>query len=454
MAGCVSALLMLALSASAQAEGAGGAPWWNRDWPCRVRVQLPSLVAAEAVSVWVDFAAVLKELELPADQLDANSIRVVEADGQGDGMKQIPSLFEERLGKTAGWGWVTWRRGKGRRYDIYLDTVGHGSKAPPKQELPKLLLANSVNIVPNPGFEEAWAYYQNRLPTNWRFSARDAATKTMKGDLDFLSLGYALSEERVRSGRKSMKFSLGAASGKWDVIYFKNPIPAARIPPLQGRRIHARVFAWLESGSGIPPLLIQDSGEKGWIKNITACPAEKTGEWFPIVTTGVIDENTVRLQLTVKGPILNDALLFYLDDFNVQAEVSDLLDVSLDKAEYFLSDEKAHVALKLNVDRECLLPVPATAQTLNGATGEVNMGFRGVPGESLLENRTFRLAVVENGRHVATREAPACKESSVALDIANLKAGNYTVLVELPDEDGKPLLCVSKPFSRLAGPFD
>ena len=451
----VSATLMLGLLMAAQAGGEDSAAWWNRDWRHRLRVQLPPPVTTEAVTVWVDFAEVLKDLKLAADQLDTNSVRVLEVDEQGKVKQESPSLFEERIGKTAGWGWITWLRGEGNRYQIYFDVDGNGPKEPPKQDLPKRLSANAVNLVPNPGFEEADAYYKGRLPANWRFSARDAVTKKYRGDLDFVSIGYTWSEEHVRSGRKSLKLSLGKAMGKWDEIYFKNPMPPARVPALRGRRIHACAFAYLGSGSGIIPFSVQDSGEKGWIKNITAQPMEgKKGKWFPIETTGVLDEKSVRLQIMSSESIPNRDLLYYLDDFNVQAAVSDLVIVSLDKAAYSLGDEKAHVTVKLNVGRESLLPAPATVETLNELAGELKVEFKVVPDESLLRSWKVRLSITAKGRRITTRELPAQKASAVALPIANLKAGQYTLIAELLGDGGKPLLSVTKPFRRIAGPFD
>ena len=452
---CGWAVMVLGLFAAVQAKGEGDAAWWNRDWRYRVCVQLPPLVKTEAVTAWVDFAGVLKDRGLAADKLDVNSLRVLEVDARGNDKKEVPSLFEERIGKTAGWGWVTWLKGKGSRYEIYFDVRGSRPKAPPKQKLPKRLLDNSVNLVPNPSFEETWAYYKHRLPTKWRFSARDAATKKYRGGLEFVSIGYSLSEERVRTGRRSLKLALGKAMGKWDRIYFKNPLPPARVPALRGRRLHACVYAYLESGSGILPFMVQDSGKKRWIKNITARPMEgKKGKWFPIETTGVIDENSVRMQITCSKSIPNRELLYYLDDFNVQAEVSDLFAVSLDKATYFLGDQKAHVTVKLNVGCESLVPAPATAEMLNGTSREVKVGLKAIPGEAMLKSWQVRLSIVDKGRRTATRDVPAQKESSVALPIGKLKAGKYTLVTELLDGRGKALASVVKPFSRIGGPFD
>jgi len=432
------------------------APWWNRDWRYRVRVQVPPIVTTDAVTVWVNFADVLKDLGPAADQLDTNSLRVLEVDEQGNGKKEIPFLFEERIGKMAGWGWLTWPGSDSRLYEIYFDSKAHGPKEAPRLQIPRSLAAQCVNLVPNPSFEEPNPG-EKRLPADWTFEGQDLATGKWRSDLDFLSQAYAWSQKEARSGRKSMKFSLGKAVGKWKDQVVSTLIPAARVPPLQGRRIHARVFAYLESGSGIVPIFIQNQGEKGYIKDITARPlAEEEGKWVPVVATGVIDEKTLQLQVRFSQSVakIDKELVYYLDDFNVQAEMSDPIIVSLDKATYFLSDEKAYLTLRLNLGRESLLEAPATAETLNGPATEVKVEFKATPDESLLKNAKVRLAIAEKGRRVATQELPAQKESAVALPIASLKAGNYTLIAELLDDGGKPLLSVSKPFRRIAGPFD
>ena len=168
----------------------------------------------------------------------------------------------------------------------------------------------------------------------------------------------------------------------------------------------------------------------------------------------MLDENAVRLHIMCAADIPNRDLHYYLDDFNVQAAVADLFTVSLDKRDYYLNDENIHVTLKARVGCESMLPSTATTDILDGTSGKTRMGFKVTLGEPLLKRWTMRLAILDQGRSVATRELPAQAQAVVALNAAGLPAGDYRLDAELVDDAGRTRLSVATPFKRVAGPFD
>ena len=444
----------------AHAAAAESGPWWNPKWQHRLAVALPSSMEGEAATVYVDFAALLKELE-PGSKPDLGSIRVVETAAQkGRPPREIPCLVEERIGRNAGWAWITWLRNGGRRYQIYFNALKDAAGLPqpraaePHGHVPPELAAHSVNIVPNPGFEEA-RLDDKRLPAEWGLAGQDLATKKWSSDYDFISLVYTWSEEQVHSGRKSLKLDLAKAMGKWFDQGVGLYVPDSRVLPLRGRIINLRVFAYLEDGSGIVRIRLNNWG-KTWLKEIRLPPAaERKGEWLAIAGSGTVHEEATRLQMASSDLLsrLDKDLVYYLDDFNVQAEGEELIHVALDKQSYYLSDRKADVLVRPAIGRESVVCLSATAQKRQLPSRPFTVQLKVTASEAMLAGKKIRLTIESKEQTLVAQEVQADTETRVALDISRLGAGSYALVARIVDCDAMPE-AVMKPLVRIAGPFD
>ena len=455
-------------------------PWWNPEWQYRLVVDLPSSMEGEAATVYVDLAALLKELD-PGSEPDLGSIRVVETAAQeGRPQRDLPCLVEERIGKNAGWAWITWLRGSGRRYQIYFSALKDGTALPqpraaaPHGHVPPDLAMHSVNIVPNAGFEEA-SPDENRLPATWELSGHDLAANEWRSDYDSVSPICAWSEERAHSGKKSLKLDLAKAMRKWFdqkvsvhdwgarppgwPEYFpcrvSVHVPESRLLPLRGRMVNLRAFFCLDEGSGSVYFRL-NWGEEGRLQKSSNSPlAERKGEWLPLTHSGAVHEEATSLQVFFSNlPSGRDkGLAFYLDDLDVQAEGEDLIHLSLDKQSYSLSDRTADVLVRPAIGRESVVSLRATTQKRTGAARPFMAQLKVTASEAMLAGKKIRLTVESKEQTLVAQEVPADAETEVALDISRLGAGSYSLAARIVDCDILPE-GVMKPLVRKAGPFD
>lgn len=444
---CVLALLLPGAGAVAQVG-----VWWNKDWNYCLDFGLPmEEIKSEAITLYVDFTHIMHEADSQGE-LDRNSIRVLQVDDFGNDQNTIaPCLFEERIGVQPEWGYVTWLKGKESHHQIYFDTAKHGPKPPPQYETSPGLLKHCINLVRNPGFEHDKD--GDGLPDLWTFAGHDIkARKWVRGRAT--SWVFSLCDKPVHSGKRSIRFALGKALENWKDFSVGHSIgtDAAR---LRGTRLNFRGYVYIASGAGVPRVRIRQFGKDGWITEDSPKPSEEiTGKWLEMGSSRILSERATSFNIQLSERLTDGNADFYFDDFYLQPEYPDVVDLSLDKKEYYLSDAKAFLKADFNLDREVLMPMRATLKGHDMEPRLVTLFLKTRLTKDHIRGRKLRLVVEKQGKPILSSDFAVKRDMKIPLSIGKLKEGSYTLRASVVDDIGQILFSTTKSFSRIKGPFD
>ena len=198
----LAALLTLMLIASATAAEKAAA-WWNHAFAFRASATVNTLFQKRRdalVKVKVDFAGLMKKAGA-AGEFDPSSIRVVAADTG----EVVDSQFISQDGVAGRLCWILSGKSPAlaeRTFHIYFDIAAHGPRPKPKPvKIPGTNVG--VNLVKNPGFEEADPK-DPRAAAGWEL-ARGASDSVCRTDEQAHSGKYSLKlvttpKQRVRTG--------------------------------------------------------------------------------------------------------------------------------------------------------------------------------------------------------------------------------------------------------------
>lgn len=443
----------LVWSGQADAEQ-GSAAWWNPVWAYRLSFEVPpALAKAEAITIYVDFARQLKESGV-TEKFDRTSPRVVAGETGGKPAAEVPSIFEERLGDGAGWGYLTWLMSESTRVYIYFDALKAGAaKQPAQYDLPEKLRDGAVNRIRNPGFEGGVG--NEGQPARWSFAGEDQERKWHR-EASYIAPVFSLSEERAHSGKCSTKWALGKVAGVWQ-DYSCNTSPRCDdVSELLDSRLILRAYAWLVSGSTLPVPIVRWWGKDGYLGQLTARAVETApGKWVLIEGGGMVPNRATSFDVQMSTRPSDRDSVFFLDDFCLQCVYPDGISFAPDKPQYFVSDQKAVVTVRFNIGRACLIPVRAEFETAAGGDPKrVAVGMKCTVVESDLQGKTLTVTVASTGKVVVSQQAPAAKESKIVLNIGKLPAGAYLLALRVSDEKGETVFSGEKSISRVKGPFD
>jgi len=419
--------------------------WWNQKWRYRLSVDFPAGIDDKAVTVFMNFTELAEAAGIKGE-FDLNSPRVIETAADNQPGREIPHIFEERLGENGGWGYVSWLKNPNCRYQFYFDTKRNGIKPAPQYNVLAELAARSINFVPNPGFETGNT--NNSLPDKWNCAAYFQSDGKIHYGITEI---YSLVDNPVRTGRKSLKWHLPSEFGRThnDIVCIQK-FPESAVKAMVGQRVKFRAYAYLAGTNVVPYSSVRyNSGEKplGTVSGSLISREQK--RWIMLDGWGIISKSTTKMDIlfAAKCPAAG-VVDFYLDDISLQTEYPEFMTISQDK---YKSDR---IYAHFDFDHETLIPLPAKVEGRGLEGKPVMVQLRQRPGREYWQDKQMRAAIVKDNQVVKSKEIPGDKITGVVSEtIDDLKAGEYALRIEIMDKNRQVLFEMAQKFAKYNGPF-